>query len=161
MPLGSIPVKPVPCRSLSSSIENEWLCSRIAAAFGLDVARCEIETFGSIKALVVERFDRRLSPDGGWLMRLPQEDFCQATATPTHLKYESDGGPGILPIMRLLLGARDAFADRRVFMQAQLLFWLLAAPDGHAKNFSLFIERGGRYRDCHFADEKPRIIRLH
>ncbi|MDP3139207.1 MAG: HipA domain-containing protein, partial [Burkholderiaceae bacterium] len=29
---------------------------------------------------------------------------------------------------------------------AQLLFWLLAAIDGHAKNFSLFVLPGGRYR---------------
>jgi serine/threonine-protein kinase HipA len=143
LPLGKIGTMNV---DMSASIENEWLCSRIAAAFGLEVATCEIETFGSVKALVVERFDRRLSPDGSWLMRLPQEDLCQATGTPSHLKYESDGGPGILPIMRLLLGARDAFKDRKVFMKAQLLFWILAAPDGHAKNFSLFIEREGRYR---------------
>jgi serine/threonine-protein kinase HipA len=27
-----------------------------------------------------------------------------------------------------------------------LLFWLLAAPDGHAKNFSLFLEAKGRYK---------------
>jgi serine/threonine-protein kinase HipA len=48
--------------------------------------------------------------------------------------------------MRLLLGSQDPFVDRYAFFKAQLLFWLLAAPDGHAKNFSVFIERGGRFR---------------
>ena len=131
---------------MGASIENEWLCARIARAFGFDVARCEIARFGAMKVLVVERFDRRLSSDGSWILRLPQEDLCQATGTPSHRKYEAEGGPGIAAAMRLLLGAHEPFADRRTFMKAQLFFWLLAAPDGHAKNFSVFLERGGRYR---------------
>ena len=32
------------------------------------------------------------------------------------------------------------------FVLAQLAFWLMAAIDGHAKNFSIFLERGGGYR---------------
>ena len=98
------------------------------------------------KVLVVERFDRALATNGGWYMRLPQEDFCQATATPSALKYESDGGPGIERIMELLLGSERAAADRRDFMRTQLVFWLLAAIDGHAKNFSLSLRAGGVYR---------------
>lgn len=131
---------------LSLSIENEWLCARLAEALGFSVAPCAMATFGRTKVLVVERFDRRLASDNSWMMRLPQEDFCQATGTPSQAKYEADGGPGIITIMRILLGARDPFPDRRMFMKTQLLFWLLAAPDGHAKNFSIFLERGGRYR---------------
>lgn len=96
--------------------------------------------------LIVERFDRRLASDGLWWLRLPQEDMCQATATPPDLKYEADGGPGIKQIMDLLLGSRNALADRETFFKAQLLFWMLAAPDGHAKNFSLYIETEGRFR---------------
>jgi serine/threonine-protein kinase HipA len=105
-----------------------------------------METFGEQKTLVVERFDRRLSADGRWFMRLPQEDFCQATATPPALKYENDGGPGIERIMGLLLGSDQSAADRRDFMRTQLVFWLLAAIDGHAKNFSIFLQAGGAYR---------------
>lgn len=67
---------------MRSSVENEWLCAQLVAAFGLPVARCDIAHFEAQKVLVVERFDRRLSSDGRWLMRLPQEDLCQATATP-------------------------------------------------------------------------------
>lgn len=131
---------------LSTSVENEWLCAQIVEAYGVPVARCSMETFGEQKALVVERFDRRLAADGKWVMRLPQEDFCQATATPPALKYESDGGPGIEKIMELLLGSQNAAADRRDFMRTQLVFWLLAAIDGHAKNFSIFLSAGGGYR---------------
>jgi len=130
---------------MSFSPEKEWLCSRIAAEFGFKAASCEIVRFGNTKALAVERFDRRLSGDGTWIVRLPQEDLCQATGTAPTFKYEADGGPGIVRIMRLLLGAHDPFSDRRTFLKAQILFHLLAAPDGHAKNFSIVLERGGRY----------------
>jgi serine/threonine-protein kinase HipA len=131
---------------LSTSVENEWLCAQLVEAYGIPVAACSMEKFGEQKVLVVERFDRRLAADGKWFMRLPQEDFCQATATSPALKYESDGGPGIEKIMELLLGSQRAAEDRRAFMRTQLVFWLLAAIDGHAKNFSIFLQAGGAYR---------------
>jgi serine/threonine-protein kinase HipA len=129
---------------LSDSCENEWLCLKIAAAFGLPVCHAEVAAFDGTKALVVERFDRKLGD--GWIMRLPQEDMCQALGTSPNIKYESDGGPGIEAIMRLLRQSRDASADQALFFKAQVLFWLLAAIDGHAKNFSIFIEPEGRFR---------------
>jgi len=131
---------------LSTSVENEWLCSEIVRAFGIETAKCWVETFGEFKVLVVERFDRRLASGGKWYLRLPQEDFCQATGTSPGLKYENDGGPGIARVMELLLGSEQSEQDRRDFMRTQLVFWLLAAIDGHAKNFSLFLLPGGSYR---------------
>ncbi|MBA0184876.1 HipA domain-containing protein [Pectobacterium versatile] len=99
-------------------------------------------------------FDNLLpdNPDISWIMRLPQEDFCQVLNVPSALKYENHGGPGISAIMSFLLGSVDPERDRYRFMQAQVLFWLLAATDGHAKNFSLFIESEGRYRLTPFYD---------
>jgi serine/threonine-protein kinase HipA len=79
-------------------------------------------------------------------MRLPQEDFCQALGVASALKYESDGGPGIADSMTLLLGSQQANVDRERFFKSQILFWLLAGIDGHAKNFSVFIEPGTAYR---------------
>jgi serine/threonine-protein kinase HipA len=129
----------------STSVENEWLCARLAQAFGLPAADCEIARFGRYKVLVVRRFDRRLI-DGQWWARLPQEDFCQALGIAPERKYEAHGGPGIAAILDTLRGSETAGEDRQRFLAAQLFFWLLAAPDGHAKNFSLFIEAGGRFR---------------
>lgn len=94
----------------------------------------------------MERFDRRWSADGSWLVRLPQEDFCQALGISPALKYENEGGPGIRDSMELLLGSQQAGKDRARFFKTQILFWLLAAIDGHAKNFSLYIEPGSAYR---------------
>jgi len=130
---------------LSTSVENEWLCAQIIREFGLPVANCHIADFSDQHVLIVERFDRRLADDRKWWIRLPQEDMCQATGTSPLLRYEADGGPGISSISSILLGSRNAAVDRRNFLKHQVLFWMLCAPDGHAKNFSLFIGPHGRY----------------
>jgi serine/threonine-protein kinase HipA len=130
---------------MSDSVENEWLCSQIMRAFGIATASCEIAQFGARKVLVVERFDRARQP-GGWIARLPQEDFCQALGLPAAQRYESDGGPGMRDILRVLDASANAAADKETFVRAQIVFWMLAATDGHAKNFSIFHERGGTYR---------------
>jgi len=87
-----------------------------------------------------------MAADQSWIMRIPQEDFCQITATSPARKYEVDGGPGIAAIMQELLGAANPRYDREIFMRTQVLFWLLGATDGHAKNFSIFIEQHDQYR---------------
>jgi serine/threonine-protein kinase HipA len=130
----------------STSIENEWLCMNLLAEFGLPVAKTEIMSFGSQRVLSVERFDRQLHSSGDWLMRLPQEDFCQVMGTPSHLKYESDGGPGLSDIAGVLKGSVQAERDLSNLLTTQILFWMLAAPDGHAKNFSLRVLAQGRYQ---------------
>ena len=104
-----------------------------------------IETFEDIKVLSVERFDRKYSEDNTWIIRLPQEDMCQANGFAPALKYESDGGPGISSIMKLLSASSRPEKDRKQFMKSVFLFWLLGAIDGHAKNFSIFLMQGGRF----------------
>lgn len=131
---------------LSTSVENEWLCSQIVRSYGIPTAECRMDQFSEYRTLVVERFDRRLAEDAKWYVRLPQEDFCQATATPPELKYESDGGPGIRKVMELLLGSEQSTVDRADFMRTQVVLWLLAAIDGHAKNFSVFLLPAGSFR---------------
>jgi serine/threonine-protein kinase HipA len=130
---------------LSDSVENEWLCSQILRELGLPVAHTEMARFGGQKALIVERFDREWMQEGRWIARLPQEDFCQALGLPPSRKYEKDGGPGMADCLRLLAGSSDADADRLTFLLTQFAFWLLAATDGHAKNYSVFLGRGDAY----------------
>lgn len=52
-------------------------------------------------------------------------------------KYQADGGPGITDVMTILSRSEHASKDRYDFFKAQIVFWILAATDGHAKNFSL------------------------
>lgn len=144
---------------LTLSVENEWLCAQFLKAMGLNVANVSIERFEDLTVLVVERFDRRwlgaepavvnkrgFAPTKGvFPIRLPQEDFCQALGVPPEKKYQKDGGPSIADGLRLLSASEHATADLSHFALSQLMFWLLAAPDGHAKNFSIRHEAGGRY----------------
>ncbi|MDW2982850.1 type II toxin-antitoxin system HipA family toxin [Rhodanobacter sp. KK11] len=128
---------------LSHSVENEFYCLRLLQHLGLPVNHARIMTFGRTKALVVERFDRVWDHDR--LIRLPQEDCCQALSVPPARKYQNEGGPGIVELANLLKGADSPADDQRTLFQAQLVFWLIGATDGHAKNFSLFLRSGGRY----------------
>jgi len=130
---------------LSDSVENEYLCLKLMEALGLRAANVEMAQFGDKKALVVERFDRRWTSDGR-LIRLPQEDCCQALSVVPTQKYQNEGGPGISDIMDLLLGSDDPNKDRYDFFKANVLFWLLGATDGHGKNFSVSLLPGGRFR---------------
>ncbi len=130
---------------LSDSVENEFFCMKLMAAFGLPTAHCEMQEFGNTKALVVERFDRRWARDGR-LLRLPQEDCCQALGVLPSRKYQNQGGPGIAAIMDMLKGSDDPLADRITFLKSQLIFWLIGATDGHAKNFSIALGPQGRFR---------------
>ena len=120
---------------------NEWFCLKLCGAFGLRTAQADVHYYGGQLVLIVERFDRRWHD--GVLYRLPQEDICQALGLRSSAKYESDGGPGMLRILRFLERSADPGGDRKSFLKAQMLFWLLSAPDGHAKNFSIFLRPGG------------------
>ena len=130
---------------LTDSIENEHFCLRLLAGFGLPVARTEIADFAETRALVIERFDRLRARDGR-LIRLPQEDCCQALSVPPTRKYQNEGGPGIVEICDLLTGSDEPQRDRADFLKAVILFWLIGATDGHAKNFSIALMPGGRFR---------------
>jgi len=129
---------------LTHSVENEYFCLTLTKALGLPSAEVEIANFAGRRVLIVERFDRILA--GKRLLRVPQEDSCQALSVSWTQKYEADGGPGIARILKLLAGSDEADADRRRFLKAQIAFWLLGATDGHAKNFSIFLSPGGGYR---------------
>jgi serine/threonine-protein kinase HipA len=136
---------------LTSSVENEYLCLKLLNALGLPAAKAEMHTFGHRRVLIVERFDRLWTQDQR-LLRLPQEDSCQALSVPPNLKYESDGGPGISDILKLLRGSDEPLSDQRSFLKANIVFWLMGATDGHAKNFSIFLSPGGRFRMTPFYD---------
>lgn len=140
-PIGQLPNG----MDLTNSVENEYFCLKLAEGFGLTVNQAEMHIFGETKALVVERFDRRWSRTNQ-LLRIPQEDCCQALSVPSTRKYEREGGPGIAEIIYLLKGSDVPAEDLKTFFTAQILFWLIGATDGHAKNFSIFLLPGGGFR---------------
>lgn len=101
---------------MTASVDNEHYCLALLETFGLEVARTRIATFGKRRVLVVERFDRA----DGRLLRLPQEDLCQALGVPPTRKYQSTvenqlNGAGFLDIKKLLRAS-----DRRSCQELQL-----------------------------------------
>ena len=129
---------------LNDSVQNEFVCLKLCEALGLDVAETEIESFEDQLALSVTRFDRLWTEDGR-LLRLPQEDFFQALSVPSTRKYQRDDGPGVLAILDRLKESDRPNEDRFAFFRAQMIFWLIGATDGHAKNFSIQHRPGGRF----------------
>ena len=72
--------------------------------------------------------------------------MCQALSISPNLKYQADGGPDNQAIMKLLKGSDTQERDQLAYLKAQMIFWLLGATDGHAKNFSVFLMPGQRFR---------------
>ncbi|HEY2357201.1 MAG TPA: type II toxin-antitoxin system HipA family toxin [Phenylobacterium sp.] len=136
---------------LNDSVENEHYCLALLAQFGLPVAKTEVARFGDRKVLVVERFDRRWRGNDQ-LLRLPQEDFCQALSAPSGRKYQSMHGPGVVDLLTRLQESDEPLSDQAQVLKSQILFWLIGATDGHAKNFSLFLRPGGRFQLTPFYD---------
>lgn len=143
-PWGSIPsthiFKPA-TMNLDGLVENEHLCLETAAEMGLTTTRSEIAHFGEHAVIVVERYDRIVS--GNSVLRIHQEDMCQALGLHPRQKYESDDGPGIVQIDSILMASRRAQEDRLGFMKAIIFNFLIEGTDAHAKNYSILHGRHG------------------
>lgn len=117
-------------------VENEAYCLRLAREAGLPAAQAEPMILGKHRCLLVTRYDR-LHEDG-YLRRLHQEDFCQALAIPSRLKYQSEGGPHLVHCFDLVRTASSRPAkDLITLFEAVLFNYLIGNNDAHAKNFSL------------------------
>lgn len=141
---------------MASSVDNEHYCLTLLEEFGLDVAQTHIQTFGKRRVLVVERFDRQWRGDKE-LLRIPQEDCCQALGIPPTRKYQStvighQNGPSAVDILKLLAASDEPAKDRADFFKSQIIFWLIGATDGHGKNFSIYLRPGGGFALTPFYD---------
>ena len=123
---------------MSNSVANEHYCMELMRQFRLKTARTDMTRFGEKEVLIVERFDRQMLKRGG-ILRKPQEDMCQALGCPPTIKYQSSGGPSLNQILDLLSGSDRPYDDMMTVFKANLIFWLIGATDGHAKNFSIFL----------------------
>lgn len=96
-------------------------------------------------AIVVERFDRTTWQ--GQLLRVHQEDLCQALGVVPTRKGQRDGGPGPAAIAELLRTHSSAASEGvQRFVDALAFNWLIAGTDAHAKNYSLRLGSHGRVR---------------
>lgn len=119
---------------------NEHLCLAAAHHLGLRAAHSTHRMFEDQPVLVVRRFDR-LSRDGQ-LLRVHQEDLCQALAVRPDRKYQQEGGPSpedVGRLLRRLLPAPQASVAIGQFVDALLFNWLIGGTDAHAKNHGLLL----------------------
>ncbi len=148
IPSGIIPtthiLKP-PTGDFDGFAENEYFCMELARAAGLNTANVGVRTFGNEVAFVTERYDRAYQDDT--LIRVHQEDLCQALAVSPFTKYQNEGGPDVGNIVQLLRDSSDdAVADIGNFLKTIAFNWIIAGTDAHAKNFSMLLGAGGRAR---------------
>lgn len=124
---------------------NEHFCLELAGRLGLPRARSEVRRFEDQIAIVVERYDR--APVGQRIVRLHQEDACQALGLPPYAKYQADGGPSAARVADLIRSASTGPSeDLSTFVGALLFHWITAGTDAHAKNYSLLIGGAGEAR---------------
>lgn len=128
-------VKPGVTGFLAQSM-TEHVTMTAARSLGLRVATTRYMEFDGQPAIVVDRYDR--TAQAGKVVRVHQEDLCQATSTPPTKKYETDGGPGVAKISDLLRNRADEDSNWR-FAEAVAFNYLIGASDGHAKNYSILL----------------------
>ncbi len=142
-PLGGAPSTHIIKPSIAAWIDiaaNEAFCLRVARCCGLTTATSETIDIGGTICLVVERFDRTLTDDMR-IVRLHQEDFCQALGILPESKYEFEGGPSIGDIVTVLRDVSSApAADINAFLRAVAINYLVGNSDAHGKNFALLYD---------------------
>ncbi len=148
VPSGTIPTthifKPA-AETFDGFAENEHFCMRLAKSVGLSTAASTVRYFADQPVIVVERYDRVRTGDG--VIRIHQEDMCQALACPPQQKYQAKGGPSPAAIMDLIRQySVDRAADEQRFVDSLAYNWLIGGTDAHAKNYGFLIAPGGQIR---------------
>jgi len=147
IPSGRLPtthiLKP-PTGQFDGHAENEHICLKLARSLGLPTAQSTVMGFKKEIAIVVERYDRQRK--GNDIIRVHQEDVCQALGIMPTKKYQNEGGPSAFDIVQLLRTySTDREADLETFIDALGFNWIIAGTDAHAKNYSLLLS-GRRIR---------------
>lgn len=112
-----------------------WLA--LAQAMGLPTAKAQIFSVDDRHVLLVARYDRLEDADGR-LVRIHQEDFCQALGVVPEMKYQNEGGPNLKACFDLIRNATRPSAPQVLRLLDAVVFnALIGNHDTHAKNFSL------------------------
>lgn len=130
----------------------ETFTSHLAQQIGLPVINIELKSAGKHTYSRSERYDRYLDKSG-FVMRLNQEDFCQALGYGHEKKYQDDGGPSFSQCLELLRQvSSDPAIDTLCLLRWQIFNVLAGNSDGHAKNLSLLYLSNGDVRLAPFYD---------
>ncbi len=130
----------------------ETFTTLLAGAVGLPVVDIQLRMVDKTHYVLIERYDRQRD-EHGQLVRLHQEDFCQALGYGYERKYQEDGGPGFADCYRLVQDiSSDPANDLQYLLRWQIFNVLAGNSDGHAKNLSLLYLTNGEIRLAPFYD---------
>jgi len=130
---------------------NELLCMRLASKLGLPVAKAAEHHIRDKHYLLVERYDRVM--DGGYLVRLHQEDFCQSMGISSDMKYQNEGGPSLKNCFDMLRDVSSVpVLDLQNLLGGVIFNYFIGNHDAHGKNFSLLYHADGSVRLAPFYD---------
>ena len=112
------------------SVQNEAFVMKLAGRTGLNVPKAEMSAVRGMPFYVIERYDRRVQATG--ILRLVQEDFCQATKTPPTCKYQEQGGPDVTECYDIIVKySVDVRADIEQFLKLIAFNILIGNHDAH------------------------------
>ncbi len=131
-----------PMQHYPNTVENEYFCMQLAKRIGLNVPETQI-LHKAVPLYLITRYDRIRNQQGD-LIRLSQEDFCQAMAISPNNKYEKEGGPSLKACFDLV--RNDSIQPSKDLNE--LLNWvvfnsLIGNADAHGKNISLMLTPAG------------------
>ena len=124
------------------SVANEAWCMGMATRIGLDVAPVEAREAGGQPYLLVTRYDRAMQ--NGVVVRLHQEDACQALGIAAERKYAAEGGPAFRDLFALARSyVRTPAVDVLKLVDAAIFNLAIGNADAHGKNFSFLHDTRG------------------
>ncbi len=131
-----------PMQHYPGTVENEYFCMHLAERIGLNVPETQI-LYKVVSLYLITRYDRMID-ENGELIRLPQEDFCQAMAIPPDNKYEKEGGPSLKACFDLVRNSSIQPAkDLNELLNWVIFNYLIGNADAHGKNVSLMLTPAG------------------
>jgi serine/threonine-protein kinase HipA len=156
-------VKPASPDALRDARAEVWVMG-LAHRAGLTDCDVSLEWFGELPAVVIERFDRVATPDGG-LRRLHQEDAAQALglAWGGDAKFEWHGSGASLRAIAALLDKDRTLrsqgpSDRELLLAQTVFRMVIGDTDGHAKNHTLLHDNEGGVSLSPLYDATPTVL---
>ena len=120
---------------LHETIENEYICLKIAEKIGIQIPNIQIGQANNTKYLLIERYDREVK--SGEIKRIHQEDFCQASNISSAYKYQSEGGVDFKRCIEILKRTTRPAVSIKRFVELMIFNYLIGNNDAHGKNFSI------------------------
>jgi serine/threonine-protein kinase HipA len=140
-------------QNLLHLVINEYTTMQLAKKCGINVPKVELMRFGSNPALLIERFDRKLTASNV-VMRRHVIDGCQALNLPPEYKYERNfgnnrdvkhirDGASLVKLFTFASQCANPAETKRKIIDWVLYNLFIFNFDAHGKNISFFAGKNG------------------